>query len=192
MMKTTITSLLVLAVVALSEVKAGRLGMLRDISAGECPTITNKQDLDPVPYLGTWYEIERFNFLTEEGTDCVQAIYSDLGDGVLEVHNRARTSSGEVEEAYGTAVVLEPGVLLVDFGNTPAEYHVLDTDYTTFSAVYNCVQLEEMRFQYAWILSRNPTLQPEIYDHARQVFEDNGIDVSLFHSTYQGNDCPYI
>ncbi|KAK8406779.1 hypothetical protein O3P69_007376 [Scylla paramamosain] len=188
-MKAAITSLLLAVVVALSD---ARMDALRHVSTGKCPSITNKQDLEVVPYLGTWYEIERFEARFEEGMDCVHVQYSDLGEGVVEVHNMARTAEGEFADIVGTATVLEPGVLLVVFPDgIPAEYHVLDTDYTNFSAVYNCEQLGELRYEFAWILARHTTLDQDIYDHARKVFQDNGIDVSHFQSTHQGEDCPY-
>ncbi|XP_045129421.1 apolipoprotein D-like isoform X1 [Portunus trituberculatus] len=190
-MKGMIVSVLLVAAVAVSEARSGT--HFRYVTEGECPTITNKQDFDPVPYLGKWYEIERFNIIFQKGMDCVQAIYSDLGDGVVEVHNVARKADGNFTDIVGTAVVLEPGVLYVTFsGYIPAEYHVLDTDYESFSAVYNCLQLGPERFEYAWILSRSQTLEQETYDHARQVFANNGIDITAFHSTYQGDDCPYL
>ncbi|KAG0716249.1 Apolipoprotein D [Chionoecetes opilio] len=190
-MKGIIACVVLVAAVAVSEAASGKLGMLRHSSLGHCPNITNKQDLEIGPYLGYWFELERFNIIFEFGMDCVHAIYTDLGEGVVEVHNIARTLLGTPSEIIGTAVVKEPGVLTVEFsGYIPAEYHVLDTDYTTFSAVYNCVQIGPERFQYAWILARSPSLDQDTYDHARAVFESNGIDLSLFHSTYQGDDCP--
>ncbi|MPC38436.1 Apolipoprotein D [Portunus trituberculatus] len=162
-MKGMIVSVLLVAAVAVSEARSGT--HFRYVTEGECPTITNKQDFDPVP----------------------------VSDGVVEVHNVARKADGNFTDIVGTAVVLEPGVLYVTFsGYIPAEYHVLDTDYESFSAVYNCLQLGPERFEYAWILSRSQTLEQETYDHARQVFANNGIDITAFHSTYQGDDCPYL
>lgn len=37
------------------------------------------------------------------------------GDGVVEVHNVARTAEGEFTDIVGTAIVLKPGVLYVEF-----------------------------------------------------------------------------
>ncbi|XP_071518894.1 apolipoprotein D-like [Panulirus ornatus] len=164
----------------------------RYFSLGNCPNITEKYDFDPVPYLGRWYEQERFDVVFQAGMDCVNAIYSDLGDGYVEVHNTARTASGKYTDIVGKAHVIAPGVLLVEFhGHIPGEYHVLDTDYESFSAVYNCIQAGEYHFQYAWILSRTMTLDQTTLDYAHQVFLANGIDISLMHATYQGDDCPY-
>nr|AYU71034.1 crustacyanin-C1 [Eriocheir sinensis] len=193
-MKFLIVSVLLAVVAGLSNAgTVQRLGMFRDSSLGSCPNITNKEDLEVVPYLGAWYEIERFDIIWQLGMDCVEAIYSDIGGGWVEVHNVARKPSGEFTEIIGNATVIAPGVLYVIFaGHVPAEYHVLDTDYTTFSSVYNCFETGPERFQYAWILSRTTTLDDATYDRARQAFADNNIDLSLFHPTYQGDDCPYL
>ncbi|KAK7019434.1 hypothetical protein SK128_011432 [Halocaridina rubra] len=166
---------------------------VRQGSIGICPNITEKYDFDPVPYLGRWFEIERFNIIFQAGMDCVQAIYSDLGDGYVEVHNTARRSNGNFTDLIGQAHAIAPGVLLVEFpGYIPAEYHILDTDYDTFSSVYNCIQEGEFHWQFAWVLSRTQQLDDTTYAYARQVFVDNGIDLDLFHFTYQGDDCPYL
>ncbi|XP_045129565.1 apolipoprotein D-like isoform X2 [Portunus trituberculatus] len=189
-MKAAVAALLLAATVVLSEARTTKLGVLRDV--GECPTVTTKQDFDMLSYLGSWFEIERFDALFEEGMDCVQIVYSDLGDGVFQTHNLARTVEGELTEILGTVIVLEPGVLLVESDSgVPFLHYILDTDYESFAALYNCKQFGEQRYQYAWITSRATTLDEATHDHVRKVFQDNGIDVSLFQFTYQGPDCPH-
>ncbi|XP_063586423.1 apolipoprotein D-like isoform X2 [Penaeus indicus] len=88
----------------------------RFVTLGKCPNITNKADFDAVPYLGRWYEQERYDIVFQSGMDCVNAIYSDMGNGYVEVHNTARTSYGDFTDIVGQAHVVEPGVLLVEFG----------------------------------------------------------------------------
>merc|ERR1712180_531343 len=101
-----------------------------------------------------------------------------MGDGYVEVHN----------------VAIRPGVLLVEFfGHIPAEYHILDTDYENYSSVYNCVNLPfNQKFEYAWVLGRRPDLEQEYVDQSIQAFADNGIDLSFFEETHQGDDCDYF
>merc|ERR1719244_1257674 len=168
--------------------------MWRHQSPGKCPTDSPKEDFDAVPYLGGWYETQRFSLIWEGAEDCVQAIYADKGDGYVEVHNVARKVNGDRDEIIDQAHVIRPGVLLVEFfGYIPAEYHILDTDYENFSAVYNCVQLPlNQKLEYAWILSREPVLEQQYVDQALQIFSDNGIDLSPFSETHQGDDCPYL
>ncbi|XP_069975883.1 apolipoprotein D [Penaeus vannamei] len=165
----------------------------RQVSLGICPNITNKADFDAVPYLGRWFEYERYDILFQSGMDCVNALYSDMGNGYVEVHNTARTSYGDFTDIVGQAHVIEPGVLLVEFGGyVPAEYHILETDYENYSSVYNCFEEGDYHWQYAWLLTRAQVPSEEVIATARQAFANNGIDLSLFHVTYQGDDCPYL
>lgn len=191
-MKAMLVTLLAVAAVAQSQAKEGEKFPSGIVSVGECPSITPKEDFDPAAYLGAWYEIERFNMIFEEGMDCTQSVYSDLGDGVMEVHNVGRISQGPFT-AVGTVTVEEPGALLVAYeGYIPETFYVLDTDYTTFSAVYKCEQMGELRSQYAWIVSRALTLNQATLSHVHQVFASNGVDVRLFQPTHQGRECPYL
>ncbi|XP_068207713.1 apolipoprotein D-like [Palaemon carinicauda] len=165
------------------------------VDVGQCPNITNKYDFEAAPYLGVWYELERFPMSFEAGQDCVTATYSVLDDVYIKVYNRARLLKGPIVDITGRAHVIAPGVLLVEFftmENSGAEYHVLDTDYEKFACVYNCVQTGPVRAQYAWLLSRTTDMDDETYNHAMGVFTDNGIDISLFQPTYQASDCPYL
>ncbi|KAK7073570.1 hypothetical protein SK128_002429 [Halocaridina rubra] len=164
----------------------------RHLSIGECPNITEKYDFEPIQYTGRWFELQRYPVYYERNEDCVNAVYTDLGNGYIEVYNWARVISGGYSNITGKAHLIAPGVLLVEFEGYPAgEYHVLDTDYEQFSCVYNFVQQGEVRVQDAWILSRTMVMQENTFSHAMQVFVDNGIDISIFDATYQGDDCPY-
>ncbi|XP_068207714.1 apolipoprotein D-like [Palaemon carinicauda] len=163
------------------------------VDVGVCPTFTDKADFDPVPYLGRWYEAQRFAAFFEEGEDCVNAIYSDLGDGVVGVRNVGRSVFGDVVEITGTAVLVAPGVLSVQFpGHPPGDYHVLDTDYESFACVYNCDVQGNLRVQFAWVLTRDMNPNEATLERANKVFAKNGIDVSFFHRVHQGDDCPYV
>ncbi|XP_042886996.1 apolipoprotein D-like [Penaeus japonicus] len=187
----TMVALALLAALISGSEAAGFLG--RQVSQGTCPNITNKEDFDAVPYLGRWYEQERYDIVFQSGMDCVNAIYSDMGNGYVEVHNTARTSYGDFTDIVGQAHVVEPGVLLVEFGGyVPALYHVLNTDYENFSSVYNCFEEGNYHWQYAWLLTRAQFPSEEVIAAGRQAFTDNGIDLDLFHVTYQGDDCPYL
>lgn len=67
--------------------------------------------------------------------------------------------------------------------------------FTIFFATVSCSPFHPSvtsQFQYAWILSRTNTLDQATYDRALQAFINNNIDVTLFHATYQGDDCPYF
>lgn len=73
-----------------------------------------------------------------------------------------------------------------------ADYYVLDTDYVTYAAVYNCFSIGEFKVEYAWILARANSLSPEELTFARNVFIANGVDISTFEPTYQDSKCVYF
>ena len=55
--------------------------------------------------------------------------------------------SGQIEVSFYGRVVTEPN------------YHVMETDYTTYSVVYGC---QEDVTQNLWILSRTPTMDADL------------------------------
>ncbi|KAK4286861.1 hypothetical protein Pmani_040049, partial [Petrolisthes manimaculis] len=114
--------------------------------------------------------------------------------GFVEVNNVARNVFNLQTTIVGEAYVKEPGVLQVEFpGHIPAEYHILDTDYENYSAVYNCFETaNDTHLEYGWLLSRTQHLDQTYVDLALDVFASNGIDITLFEPTYQGDDCPYL
>ncbi|XP_027217734.2 crustacyanin-A2 subunit [Penaeus vannamei] len=181
-----------LAAVALS-VPGGLCSPAKEISFGQCPEITLKQDFVLDPYLGLWYEQQRFDNGFEMGLDCANARYTDLGDGTFGLHNSGRKAEDLFAESFAIGYVHAPGHIIAKFeGHDPVNYFVLDTDYDTFAAVYNCVQLGELRYEYAWMFTRETSASEDLIAKIHQVFVDNGVDVSLFQVTNQGPDCVYI
>merc|ERR1712071_729158 len=114
---------------------------------GKCPpVITTKPDFDYKQYAGIWYEIERVPVIFESGMSCVQATYNEIGAGVISVKNTAVLATGGFTNITRTATAPypdQPGYLMVKFPSRPAAgYRVLDTDYTTWASVYECVKLD--------------------------------------------------
>jgi lipocalin len=65
--------------------------------------------------------------------------------------------------------------------NLKKTFKVIDTDYSTYSLVYACgVTLGLFETEYAWILSRQPTLDQKIIDSLKNKFDSYGIDSSQF------------
>lgn len=53
-----------------------------------CPKVTVMKDFDVEPYLGVWYEHEKYPFIFELGGKCIQAEYTLRPDGKIGVTNR--------------------------------------------------------------------------------------------------------
>lgn len=147
--------------------------------ATEPPTLATADSLDVQRYLGTWYEIARYDAPFQEGCTATTATYSLRDDGQLRVRNRCRVDSpdGPLREAEGRArVVGEPGSPKLEvtfFWPFWADYWVigLDPDYE-WSVV------GEPRRRYLWILSRTPTLSDAAETRVLQLLEARGYDAS--------------
>jgi lipocalin len=69
-------------------------------------------------YLGTWYEIARFDHRFERGLSAVTATYTLRPDGRIDVLNAGTTAAGKRKTAHGVARIPraeEPGRLQVTF-----------------------------------------------------------------------------
>ncbi|XP_039757924.1 uncharacterized protein LOC120632183 [Pararge aegeria] len=136
------------------------------IFRGQCdlniPALSN---FNAAAYLGQWYDIASYNTAFQQGT-CNSAYYS-LGDGVVDVFN-TQVVNQRLDTMTGVArVVSDDGSakLSVTFPvagtneNITTPYWVLATDYTSYSLVYTCVNIDAERQQvWSWKLGREKQL----------------------------------
>lgn len=141
-------------------------------------------------YLGRWYEIARLDHSFERGLQAVTALYSLREDGMVKVENSGRqgSPSGILKVAYGKAKLgapddtTRPGYLRVSFFlSFYAPYYIvaLDDDYS-----YSLVLSKGKK--YLWILSRTPTLPPDVLNLLLKKAEDLGFDTSKLIFVDQG------
>lgn len=139
--------------IAAGALAAGALAACTSVPSGVQPVA-----FDPARYLGTWYEIVRFDHRFERGLEQVTATYALNPDGTIAVVNRGvRSDTGEVREARGTARFLQ-GRDTASLGVTfqwPFEggYHVIRLD-----PEYRIALVVGPDRDYLWLLSRTPTL----------------------------------
>ncbi|XP_055605082.1 uncharacterized protein LOC129753306 [Uranotaenia lowii] len=130
------------------------------------------QNFQVEPYLGRWYELQRYEQEFELNYDCSQARYGLLDDLTVSVTNSAyNLFNSSTTQLEGTAKISFPeeeylqGKLNVSFFGRPndrANYWVLDTDYENFSIVWSCEPLpEEQSNESFWLLSRTRTLSSD-------------------------------
>lgn len=130
-------------------------------------------------YLGTWYEIARFDHSFESGLSQVTANYSMREDGGIRVVNRGfDAAEGQWDEATGKAYFVKDehsGYLKVSFfGPFYASYVVAELDKENYS--YSLVTGPDKT--YLWILSRTPALPKSTLDKLLKKAESMGFDTS--------------
>ena len=132
-------------------------------------------DFDLSKYLGTWYEIARFDHSFERGLDNVTAEYLLRDDGMVDVINSG-WKDGKFEVANGKAKQPDP---LAD----PA--HLKVSFFLFFYSDYNVMMLDDSYQvslvgskspKYLWILSRTPELSDSVLDAVLEEAESRGYD----------------
>lgn len=133
------------------------------------------KSLDLTRYLGTWYEIARFDHSFERGMENVVAEYLLRDDGKIDVINSG-WKDGKAKVAYGKAKQPDsagnPALLRVSFFMFfYSDYRVLyiDEDYTI-------ALVGGASDKYLWILSRTPavpdsTLEPVILEASSRGYD---------------------
>ena len=127
--------------------------------------LSTVNQLDLERYMGTWYEIARFDHSFERGLVGVTATYELRPDGKIKVINAGYKNSfdGKYKTAKGKAKQPnpdEPGKLKVAFFLFfYADYFILELDED-----YQWVLIGSSSDKYLWILSRTPKLEQETLD----------------------------
>ena len=123
------------------------------------PTVDNSvvNNFDLNRFLGSWYEIARFDHKFERGMEQTKATYTLREDGKVDVLNTGM-KDGKHSNAKGVAKLTDtPALLRVSFwGPFYSDYRVmlLDSDYR-YALVGSGSD------DYLWILSRTPQITPE-------------------------------
>ncbi|XP_075983119.1 uncharacterized protein LOC142981240 isoform X2 [Anticarsia gemmatalis] len=171
---------------------------------GACPTnIRGVANFNAANYLGKWYEIARYPVTAQRG-QCNRAVYSlDTAPG----SSRVVVSNSEVldvalrrQEGYASVASTDgSGQLSVEFvigGVTrTANYYILATDYTSYSLVYSCANLDNgMRRVSSWKLSRTTSLSAQASTAIDTVIASTqGLTPEYYLSTSQSDEsCFYI
>lgn len=130
--------------------------------AGIPKNVVPVENFDVNRYLGTWYEIARFDHSFERGLSRVTATYSLNENGTIRVVNRGfKAEKNEWKEAIGKAKFVgrqDVGRLKVSFfGPFYGGYNIIDLD-----AAYSRVLVCSSNDKYLWILAREPKLPDEV------------------------------
>ena len=106
-------------------------------------------------YIGSWYEIAKFDHYFERDLEYAKAQYSLRSDGKIDVLNTG-IKDGKNKEAKGIAKTTNvPGLLRVSFfGPFFGDYRIMMVDEN-----YQYALVGGSTDKYLWILSRTPQLE---------------------------------
>ncbi|MHA6697411.1 lipocalin family protein [Chryseobacterium sp. A321] len=151
------------------------------------------KNFDISRYLGTWYEIARFDFRFEKNLDNVSAQYSLNKKGNITVLNSGYNyKKAEWKKADG----------LAKFRGSKDIAELKVSFFGPFYAGYNVVALDE-NYQYAliagkdldylWILSKTKNISEEVKSNYLKIAEEIGYDTSkLIWVKHDRNDNPFL
>ncbi|WP_421716985.1 lipocalin family protein [Arcobacter arenosus] len=146
--------------------------------------LSTESRVDLNKYLGTWYEIARFEHFFEKGCKNVTANYSLLEDEQIRVINRCtKIESGEKKEAKGVAYSTDNtnSKLKVSFFRPfYGDYWIISLDEN-----YKYALVGSPSREYLWILSRTKTIDEKIKKRLIDIAFKNGFDTSKFIWTIQ-------
>lgn len=147
--------------------------MLMRRAGGQHPVAS----LDLSRYLGTWYEIARFNHSFERGMTDVTAEYLLRDDGKVDVINSG-WKDGQMKTAHGKAKqpkpTTEPALLKVSF------FLFFYSDYRVLMLAddYSLAIVGSSSDKYLWILSRTPSITRETAEKVTAEAARRGYDTS--------------
>ena len=139
--------------------------------------LSTVKQLDLNRYMGTWYEIARFDHSFERNLTGVSATYGLLPNGRITVLNQGYKDSlnGKLKKAKGKAKQpdpQEPGKLKVAFFLFfYADYFILELDED-----YRWALIGSSSDKYLWILSRTPSLDKAVLGHILTKAKARGYD----------------
>ncbi|WP_217544523.1 lipocalin family protein [Vibrio metschnikovii] len=130
-------------------------------------------------YLGKWYEIARLDHSFERGLSQVTAEYRVRNDGGVSVLNRGYSEDkGQWKEAEGKAY----------FVNSPTDGYLKVSFFGPFYSSYVIFELDRENYSYAfvsgpntgylWLLSRTPTVEPNVVEKFVQMSKERGFDTN--------------
>ncbi|XP_008552231.1 bilin-binding protein-like [Microplitis demolitor] len=161
-------------------------GTLAQISRpGSCPYVKPVENFQPENYTGVWYEIKRYDNFYELNHKCTCV------NVTLESHNRLKLAarymnslSGSISNSLAMAYPIK-GISIPQYrvkSSKSADPHnsvttILDTDYTNYSIVYMCQEVESTHLIYLWIFSRERTLSLKTLGQRLKVEADNHLPI---------------
>lgn len=148
------------------------------------PPLNTVPKVDIQKYLGTWYEIARYEHFFEKGCSDVTATYTLKDNGDIKVINRCTKEDAQEKEVMGVAYT-------TDASNSKLKVSFFRPFYGNYWIIildeqYRYAVVGDPSREYLWILSRKPTLSKEITQMILQQLPDMGYTADKLIWTPQG------
>ena len=148
---------------------------LLGISCASESAIPTAKNVDIKRYMGTWYEIARYENSFQKGLKNSSAQYILNADGTVTVVNSGEDANGKRTSAKGRAYAPDKGdfskLRVSFFWPFYGDYYILDIDDK-----YSWVLVGGRDKSYLWILSRTPTLPQSTIAKILKIAEARGYD----------------
>ncbi len=135
--------------------------------------------VDPVKYLGKWYEIARLPNSFQKQCSQSTAEYSKIDDETIRVVNRcAQLNSSESDEVTGKAFIVPNSgnakLKVQFFWPFKGDYWIIGLDKEN----YQWVVVGEPKRKYLWILARQASIEKDLFNRLKVLAKEKGFDVS--------------
>lgn len=143
---------------------------------GKRPDTRTVDDYDINRYMGTWYEIARFDTYFEYEMDNVTTSYALNDDGTISVHNQGYRN-GKPRSIKGRAKIKDiasPGKFRISFLKwIYDDYYLLELDKIN----YSYAMIGSSSPKSLWILSRTPTMSNRDINYLLRAAKARGYDL---------------
>jgi apolipoprotein D and lipocalin family protein len=162
------------------------LPLAADARAEKLPPLRTVPHVDLTRYMGTWYDIASFPQRFQKGCTGTVATYTLRPDGTVEVLNRCARGAldGKVTAAKGRAKVVDrttnAKLKVSFFWPFWGDYWVIDLGQD-----YEYAVVGHPNRNYLWILSRTPTMAPEVYEGILERLKQQHYDTTRLVRTLQ-------
>jgi apolipoprotein D and lipocalin family protein len=169
------------------------LGILTSFSAyaAETKEMKTVDRVDLSLYVGRWYEVAAFPQKFQQDCFCTRADYSVRSNGKINVLNACNKGSaeGELSTAKGYAKISDKKtnskLKVTFFWPFFGDYWIIGLDKDYRYAVVSSPDRDTL-----WILSRQPILEPQLLEEAKEIAYSQGLDLNRL--VYSSNEtCLY-
>ena len=159
---------------------------LGSVMGTQAQTLQTVPSVDLKKYAGKWYEIASFPQRFQKGCHCTTAEYTLSEKGYVIVKNSCRKNSvtGKIKSITGKAFVVKGSnnakLKVQFFWPIRGKYWIVD-----LAEDYSYAVVSHPNKKYLWILSRTPSMKPEVYQQIIERLKKMGLDTNKLKMTPQ-------